>query len=34
VTAAAADNRHQILALTGGGYRGVFTAAFLARCEA
>lgn len=27
------DNRHQILALTGGGYRGVFTASFLACCE-
>lgn len=34
MTAEATDNRHQILALTGGGYRGVFTAAFLARCEA
>lgn len=27
------DNRHQILSLTGGGYRGVFTASFLAHCE-
>ena len=27
------DRRHQILALSGGGFRGVFTAAFLARCE-
>lgn len=27
------DNRHQILALTGGGFRGVFTASFLLQCE-
>jgi len=27
------DNRHQILALTGGGFRGVFTASFLRQCE-
>lgn len=27
------DRRHQILALTGGGFRGVFTASFLNQCE-
>lgn len=30
----ASEPRHQLLALSGGGHRGVFTAAFLARCEA
>ncbi len=28
-----ASNRHQILALSGGGYRGLFTASFLESCE-
>jgi patatin-like phospholipase/acyl hydrolase len=34
MTRAAPDNRHQILALTGGGFRGVFSATLLAHCEA
>lgn len=32
--AQAANDRHQILALSGGGYRGLFSAAYLANCEA
>ncbi|MGZ8284325.1 MAG: patatin-like phospholipase family protein [Allosphingosinicella sp.] len=28
------DNRHQILALSGGGFRGLFGIAFLEHCEA
>ena len=31
--AQAADDRYQILSLSGGGYRGLFTAAYLEKCE-